>query len=368
MRPRVLVNALKLHEGPERSPNGNFQHVLHLAAEMAMLPGIEVLILTDLDSHGPLAERIQEGRLIPTHLRIDSIRAADRAVVQAVRRLRPDIYHRPTGQLPFRDLHCATVVGIADLNFKHLPTPLLKRLYKELSYRWTMRKADRVICVSGYTRDDVAKRYRGVAGRLRVVPHGTNELPLADNSLAQLQAGPFFLVFGNQAHKNVELCLRAFAELNGAIPGLWLALVGRNEHVETALRPMVNRLGLDAAIEFVGAPTGAQLAGLYKRATGLLFPSRFEGFGLPILEAMGAGCPVVCSNVCSLPEVAGEAAIMLDPDDVAGMRAAILTLVRDTAHRAEFIAAGHKQAARFTWRRAADLTEAIYREILYPQN
>lgn len=363
-RPLVLLNALKLHQGPERLPTGNFQHVLHLATELSRCPEFDVRLLTDLDSHGPLAERIDAEQLVPTPLRGNSIVAADRAVVQAVRRLQPAIYHRPTGQLPFFKLPCRAVTGVADLGFMVLPHPLLKRLYKELSYRWTMYQADCVVCVSQFTRADVARRLGVPDEKLRVIPHGANQLPPPDTRLADQVGGPFFVVFAHQTHKNAELCLRALGALRTEMPSLRLAVIGKNAFVERTLKPLAAQAGVGTMARFMGVPTSAELAGLYRRAVGLLFPSRFEGFGLPVLEAMNMDCPVVCSNVCSLPEVAGDAAVQLAPDNLDGMKAAMRRLILDSRWREERIAAGRLQAAKFTWRRAAELTIAIYQELL----
>ena len=96
----------------------------------------------------------------------------------------------------------------------------------------------------------------------------------------------------------------------------------------------------------------------------MLFPSKFEGFGLPVLEAMHAGCPVICSNVCSLPEIAGTAAVMIPPDDLNGMVKAMQDITANEGIRGGLIAAGLNQAKRFTWERAAQETASIYRELL----
>lgn len=363
-KPLILFNAIKLHQGPYRLPTGNFQQVLHLAAELAHSPDFDFRILTDLDSHPAFAEKVGEPPLIQTGLRGNSVLAADRAVVRAVRDLQPDIYHRQSGQLPFARLDCQTVVGIADLSFMALPHPPLKRLYKELSYRWTVRRADRILCISRFTRDDVARRLKVDAAKLRVVHLGANILPPADPSLAGKIVGRYFVAFGHQTHKNVELCLRALASLGSGAPEAQLALVGRNDYIEKSIKPLVRDLGVETKVHFVGAPSAAQLAGLYRRAEGLLFPSRFEGFGLPVLEAMGQDCPVICSNVCSLPEVAGEAAIQLDPDDLSGWVDTMRRLMTDSRLRTDLIEAGRLQVGRFSWKLAAQATETVYRDLL----
>ena len=366
-KPLILVNALKLHQGPHRLPTGNFQIVLHLAAELGQNGEFDVRFLTDLDSYPPLSKQLESSRLIRTNLSGNSILAADWAVVGAVRRLRPTIYHRPTGQLPFMRLPCRTIAGIADISFMTLPYPPLRRLYKEASYRWTTWMADRVTCISRFTYDEVALRLKVPKQRLRVVPLGANPMPAPDYSSADSRSGPFFVVFAHQTHKNPELCFEAFSHVAKANPTAWLAIIGKNDYVDKLLKPLAKKLGIDASVQFIGAPDAAQLTGLYDRAIGLLFPSRFEGFGMPVLEAMGRGCPVVCSNVCSLPEVAGSAAVLLDPDDLNGMTSAMFRLLDDPEWRGRLVASGYAQAQKFTWKKTAECTEEIYRELLSEQ-
>lgn len=364
-KPLILVNALKLHEGPQRSPTGNFHHVLHLAGELAHCPEFDICFLTDLDSHEPFAQRVPARQLVRTPLQGNSILAADWAVYQAVRRLRPAIYHRPTGQLPFFPLACRTIGGVADLNFRCLPGSRVKRLYKEASYRWTVRRADRVVCVSEFTRQDVARALNCPAAKLRVIYHGANELPPPDPAILRQVPPRYWLTFAHQKHKNAELCLQALAEHRRSHPADALVLIGAHSHIQEVLQPLAARLGVGEAAIFVGRISAAELAALYGQAVGLLFLSKFEGFGLPVLEAMRAGCPVICSNVCSLPEVAGQAALMLAPDDLSGLVRAMFDLTVKSDLRSRLIAAGLAQARRFSWSQSARQTVQLYKEMLY---
>lgn len=363
-RPLVLLNALKLHQGPNRLPTGNFQHVFHLADSLTERTEFNLRLLTDLDSHPPLCAKLSEELLIPTRLRGNSIWAADRAVIEAIRRYQPQIYHRPTGQLPFSRLPCKSITGIADLNFMALPHPFIKRLYKEISYRWSVSRADRVICVSKYTCEYVHRKLRVPPSKLRVVYHGTNALVEPNFEYSKTIDGRFFLAFAHQAHKNAELCLRIFCQLKDQFKDVRLVLVGANSFVDETLKPLSKLLNLGSVVRFVGAPSSAELSALYRNALGLLFPSRFEGFGLPILEAMGVGCPVISSNVCSLPEVAGDGALQLCPDDLAGWINAVQRCIVDEHYRNYWAVAGRSRSTQFTWKKAAAETVAIYQELL----
>jgi len=362
-KPFVLLNAIKLHQGPHRLPTGNFQLVLHLAEALARRSDLRLIILTDQDSHGPLEDRVDRGLLHKTPLRGNSVLAADYLVVRAVRKFRPDIYHRPAGQLPLWPLHCKTISGIADLSYMYLPHSPLMRLYKEISYRWTARSADRILCISKFTRDDVVQKLSVPAFKARVVYLGANRLPPPDDAFEGKVIRPFFLAFGHQAHKNVESVLHAIARIGSGASNARLSVVGKNGHVDGVLKPMSDRLGIRDRVDFLDAVSPSALAWLYANAIALVFPSRFEGFGLPVLEAMLAGCPVICSNTCSLPEIAGEAAIQVRPDDLDAISSAMQQLLDSPALGEKMRVSGRLQARSFTWDNAAARTAEVYHEL-----
>jgi alpha-1,3-rhamnosyl/mannosyltransferase len=116
---------------------------------------------------------------------------------------------------------------------------------------------------------------------------------------------------------------------------------------------------------FLGFVSEEELIALYNRASAFVFPSRYEGFGLPILEAMACGCPVICSNTTSLPEVAGDAALLIDPQDPVALAEAIATILTDQERRTRLGLAGIQRAGAFTWTRTAEQTLAVYREVCY---
>jgi glycosyltransferase involved in cell wall biosynthesis len=279
-----------------------------------------------------------------------------------VRKLEPDLYYRPTGQLPLAPMPCPAMVGVADLNFRWLKTPHLKRLYKEISYRRSFRVARRIVCVSNFTRDDVINQFGISPKKLEVIHHGTSALPAA--APLELGLGEFWLTFGHQAHKNVELCLEALKRRKSSHAQESLVVVGRSGHIEKVLKPMARHLGLEGRVHFIGHVSDSQLSGLYRTAKGLLFVSRFEGFGLPLLEAMQARCPVIASNVCSMPEVAGDAALLISPDDAQSL---VLSMDRIDANKdfaADLVARGLKQALRFSWDTAARRTIDVMLAVL----
>lgn len=356
----VLFNAIKLHQGKTRVPTGNCQHAVHLARELARCEGLDLKCLVDVDSEPLLASDLTPEQRVRTDFVGDSVLAADRVVVRAVRELKPDVYYRPTGQLPFGLGRVKAVACIADLNFTVLKMPWPKKLYKQVSYRWTVHRADWITCISEFTRADVIRRLGADQNRTSVVHLAPVAFPKADLSLVR-EIGPgFWLTFGHERHKNVEICLRALA---GSRQQDVLVVVGATGWIDEILKPLAASLGVTERVRFVGKVSGAQLHGLYQAAGGLLFMSRYEGFGLPLLEAMNGGVPVICSNCCSIPEVAGDAAVILDPDDVAGLEAAMTRIRSDPEFRSGLVARGRVRAGHFSWRRAAEETAAVLRRV-----
>lgn len=361
----VLIVGLRLFIPGTKAPGGNFLHVLELCRGLrGFQDQIELKILTDAETQPVFATEVGDRFLVQGCSGNPTMSQASRAIVETARKLRPDILHRPAGQLPLARLPCRTVVSIADLNFTVLKTPWHKRAYKELSYWWTLRRADAVSCISEYTARETRKRYPWAAGKVFAVPLGTNPLPAPDFSAADRVPGPFWLTFGHRRHKNVETIIRALArEESLSRAGTRLVVVGKGTYAEQELPALAGSLGFAERLTVVGNLTPAQLAGLYQRALGLAFMSHYEGFGLPVLEAMNAGIPVISSDVCSLPEVAGDAAVLLGPDDEAGLMAGLNSLTFDQARRRDLITRGAGRVKLFSWNEMARKTVAIYRQV-----
>jgi len=363
--PLIIIHALRLHEGLARHPGGNFSHISHLLPSLVPLlqeSGFRVCVLVDELGARDLSKTMPREWLEIIGSSRDTVFRSDLLVRAAVKRLGPVIYYRPTGQLPWSDLGCLSIAGVADLNFRWLKIPFIKRIYKELSYRWSFACADRIICISKFTRDDVAEKFGVSTEKLRVVHHGTPYLPDAVDG--KLVSGRYWLTFGHQSHKNVELCLNAWPKHIINFPEDKLVVVGQNAHVNEVLKPLARRLGVSNHVVFPGWISNPVLSGLYSKAQGLLFVSRFEGFGLPILEAMSAGCPVIASNVCSIPEVAGDAAILISPDDVAGLVDAMKRLNQPEV-RIGLIQRSRIRVTQFTWRAASVKILSVMNELLY---
>jgi alpha-1,3-rhamnosyl/mannosyltransferase len=174
----------------------------------------------------------------------------------------------------------------------------------------------------------------------------------------------FVLYLGiNKPHKNLVALVRAYATLPASAPPLVIAGAWDNRYPEAKQAAVT--LNLTSRVRFLGPIADIDLPALYAAATAFIFPSRYEGFGLPVLEAMACGTPVACSNVSSLPEVAADAALLFDPDDIMAIAQALQRLLDAPSLRAELHERGIAQAACFTWQRTATLTLDIYRKLLH---
>lgn len=226
--------------------------------------------------------------------------------------------------------------------------------------REAARDADLIIAVSAFTASQIEDLLAIPASRIRVVPHGVN-LPASIASAGQRE--PIILHVGAiQKRKNLVTLVEAFTR---AAPAGWqLHLVGGDGYESAPVHEAIARSSRVTDIVKHGYVAAAQLDSLYQRASIFAFPSWAEGFGIPILEAMAAGIPVLSSNQSALPEAAGTAARLLDPADVDTWSANLRELCENPSLRLEMSDAGRLHASELTWRRAVDSTLAVYQELL----
>jgi glycosyltransferase involved in cell wall biosynthesis len=232
------------------------------------------------------------------------------------------------------------------------------------------QRAGAVIAVSEATKRDLVELYDLPPEKIHVVPHGvsTRFTPLgepADEAIRlryRLPAGPFILSVGTlQPRKNYLRLVRALAAMHHPAH---LVIAGGTGWAYEKVRAEVERLGLWKQVTFAGFAGEADLPGLYRLASVFAYPALYEGFGLPVLEAMACGTAVVTSNVSSLPEAAGEAALLVDPLDERAIAHALDHLLGDEMLRARLVEKGLARAAEFTWERAARRTLEVYRSLL----
>jgi len=227
-----------------------------------------------------------------------------------------------------------------------------------------LRAADHVITVSQSTRQAALTRYGLPRNKFTVIHHGVDHAFLSAASPASLpdlcKGKRFIFSLGSsKPFKNVSRLIQAFAATLPHHPDLYLVVAGRGDGYPS-LERLTRELGLAERVVFTGPLSDSEVRACFGEALLFAFPSLVEGFGLPPIEAMASGCPVVCSNVASLLEVAGEAALFVDPLDPRSIASGLLRLVEDERLREALVRKGHERASEFTWRACARKTLAIY--------
>ena len=280
----------------------------------------------------------------------------------------PDVLFVPSHVLPL--VHPRrSVVTVHDLGYHYYPQAhtLFQNLYLRWSTRFNARNASRVLADSEATRRDLVHYYRVPETKIAVVYPGRDETlaPVTDaGALVEVRArygipGPYLLYVGTlHPRKGLGFLINAFAanvfSPQAPSSNLHLVLAGQKGWLYDDLFAQVKRLNLAGRVIFPGYVPDADLPALLSGALAFVFPSLYEGFGFPVLEAMACGTPVVCSDSSSLPEVAGDAALRVDPRDTEDLAEALARIVSDEDLRRELVERGFRQAARFSWRRCAE--------------
>lgn len=286
-----------------------------------------------------------------------------------------DLYHSPDFVLPPLRGNIPTLLTVHDLSFVHYPetfTPALVNYLNQVVPA-SVARASHILADSEATRADLMNQWQTPAAKITVLYSGVNEKfrPVTEKAaLAALRAryglgeGPYLLSVGTlQPRKNYQMLIRAFKGVAAQWPhNLYIA--GGKGWLYEAMLAEAAAQGLSERVKFLGFVDDADLPALYSAAALFLFPSFYEGFGLPLLEAMACGVPVVSANTSSLVEVAGEAAWLLPPQDERAWQETMHRLLLDAPRRAKMVAAGFRQARQFTWRKTARQLVSIYQQLL----
>lgn len=287
------------------------------------------------------------------------------------------LYHATEHLLPY--LRRPTVLTVHDLIFERYPQyhKLTNRLFLAVGMRLFVRAADAIIAVSQQTKRDLIELYGTPAQKIQVIYQGIDPsfvpAPAAQITYVQTHyslrapdgiARPYLLMVGTlEPRKNHLTAMRALLRLKQAGLPHCLLIVGGEGWLFEPIREQVTKLGLTADVHFTGYVPAADLPALYGGAACVLQPSLYEGFGFPVLEAMACGAPVICSNVSSLPEAAGDGAILVPPLDDEALATAIQQLISTPALAQQLREKGVQQASQFRWQRCAAETVALYRQI-----
>ena len=295
----------------------------------------------------------------------------EHSVPRALKKYNPDVFFSPDGYLSLR-ANTPTVMVVHDLAYEHFPEAvpfLVRRYYQHYGPRFC-RRADHLLAVSEYTKEDIHREYGIDESRITVSGNGCREgfspLTAAEQQKVKqeyAEGRPYFLYVGAvHPRKNTHRLIEAFGrfrEKTGAIAKLLIA--GRFAWQTGPVRGAFEASPFREDIRFLGFVPDENLPELMGGACGFVYPSLFEGFGLPLLEAMHCDVPLISSQNSSLPEVAGAAALLIDPLDVAQLAIAMQRLYEDQGLRQQLIEAGRRQRQKFSWDKT---TEVVYQNLL----
>jgi len=366
----VALNAMWLAPGDSGGPETYLRELVRaLAAEY---PGLRISVLTTgsgerslrADGFGELAEL----RALPAEeYRRLRRQLAEQVLVQVhARRAGADLLHSLASTGPVRTPALRSVVTLHDATFMHTPTfGRVTTWGMTQVVRRAANDADALIAVSEAARDDLSAALGIDPARFTVVPHGVGAVPRAEPAPESwvrerlgLGDGRIVLcVAAVRPHKNQELLVRALPHLPDDVT---VVLAGRHEGYDKRLRELAAELGVEGRLRLAGYLPDSELERLWKLAGCAAFPTRAEGFGLPVLEAMARGVPVACSDIPVLREVGGEVPEYFDPSDPVAAAAAIVTAMDDAARGRR----GVERAAHFSWADAARGTMAAYERAL----
>jgi glycosyltransferase involved in cell wall biosynthesis len=364
---RVALNLVYLVPG---ETGGMEVYARELIPRLAALPGLELVALVNReaasDRDAPWGRDVPM-RVVPVQARnrVEWVRGEQQHVPRLAAEEGVDLIHSLASTAPLRSA-MRRITTIHDLNYKLVPDAHfgLRALGMRVLVPASARRSHRILVDAESTKRDLALHLGTPLGKVDVAPLGvTPSPPVAPSDEVDLRArlslgdGPVLLtVSAKRPHKNLLRLLEAVARLE---PRPVVVLPGYPTPHEAELRERA--AALDVRAVFPAWVSAEDLEGLYALASAFVFPSLAEGFGLPVLEAMARGVPVACSDRSSLPEVAGDAAILFDPFDP---RAIASALQRIPAEAERLRVAGRERAARFTWERCAEQTAAAYARTL----
>lgn len=365
---RVLIDA---HMVGSRE-TGNETYVVNLLSNLAQLPDVRCAAAVVPGTELPTSLRSTGIEVLPLRPPGNWIRLTY-AQPKMCRRWQADILH-VTYVGPFF-VSCPLVVSVHDLSFKRYPeffSPRDRLLFATL-LPFTLRRASAVVTLSGHAKQEILALFPSLEGRVHVTPLAPSALfrPIGEEQLhrvVQSRYGirsDFILAVGNlQPRKNLLRLISAFASIRRQVEPIQLVVTGKAQWQSSAVYAAVRHLGLEHDVVFTGYVSDEDLVLLYNAAKVFVYPSIYEGFGLPILEAMACGTPTVTSNTSAMPEVAENAAILVDPYQVNEIAEAIWTILSRPDLAQHLSEQGLQRAAQFSWEKTAQQTLEIYRNVI----
>lgn len=361
-----------------RNPTGTGVYATQLIRELSCAPGLDLKVFEGWDPAKRKPGEFGSQGIFSRGLRaMNGMLWGHVYFPYLLRKGRFDLLHSPSFVVPFA-CPCPSVVTIYDVSFLKFPQHFERRwrTYVNAVMPSVLRRVAAVICISEYTRQDLLQSYDVAPQKVHVVYCGIDHAqfhPGAKSGSDWMESTgirkEYILHVGTLSErKNIPMLLRAVALLRsqGRFADYQLVLAGPEVSVLTGgseIRETIQNLGLKDAVVLTGHVPEGELAGLYAQAKVLVMPSLYEGFGLPILESMAVGTPVVASNTSSLPEIVADAGLVVPPQDEPGWAQAIGELLENPARAEEFRRRGLARAAQFSWQKAAAETLNVYRSV-----
>lgn len=298
------------------------------------------------------------------------------SVPRALHKLKPDLFFSPDGFLSLKS-DVPQIPVIHDINFEHRPQDLPKayRNYYTTYFRQFAKKAEQIITVSNYSADDISQFYNIERSKIHVAYNGANELyrPISDQEKIAVrkqyaQSAEYYVFVGNFSYrKNIHGIVNAYNDYRNKGGSKKLVLVGNPLWTYAEMNETIAKSQFQKDILFVGHLDIDTLVKVVGAASALIFPSYFEGFGIPIIEAFKCGVPVITSSKTSLPEVAGDAALIADPDDFEKISNFLFSLETNENQRVNLINNGFKRAELFKWENTANKVKKVLLNTLNDQ-
>jgi len=281
--------------------------------------------------------------------------------------LQCDLLHFPIQVMVPYDVKTPSIVSCMDIQHEYLPQFFTAKqlLARRMTYKPSLFRARHTITISDFVKDSLHEKYRMDHERMTTVHLCVNEELFSleksnELSLRNLPDKYLYYPAATWPHKNHERLLCAFSSVVKQFPDISLVLSGIAVQKESHMGKLISKFNLNGKIHMLGYLKYEEIPLIYQNAYALIFPSLYEGFGIPIIEAMQSDCPVICSKGTSLPEIAGQAALYFDPLDVDDIASAVMAILKNPEKRADLIGKGKKNALKFSGNKLARETVAIY--------
>ena len=353
---------------------GISRYICSLAQELMLLPEVRAKIIAPLHFNGNLSQLGKSDLLwgrhapsIPKTFRLVSGLSTNIAHM-ATMCFRPDIVHETYfSQIDFKPRGAKRVVTVYDMIHEKFAESMLQSHVTTDAKRVATTRADHVLCISHSTQRDLIDLFGIAPEKTSVVHLASDQLIVSEHArqaVVAITQHPYLLYVGSRGgYKNFSGLLQAYASSNYLQANFNIVSFGGGI-LSGEEQNLIERLGIKNQCVIQVGGDDSVLAALYEKAAAFVYPSLYEGFGIPPLEAMSLGCPVILSNTSSLPEVVGDAGEYFDPADIESIRTKIEAVLQSPSKQAELVAAGYLRNGLFSWKRCAQETHAIYRELL----